>query len=47
MDFSANMNFAMFVRRPFVVEAVEVTIDNIEEISKHVGKCSGTVDDQH
>ncbi len=37
MDFSANMNFAMFVRRPFVVEAVEVTVDNIEEISKHVG----------
>lgn len=31
------MEFATFVRKPFVVEAVEITEDNIEEISKFVG----------
>lgn len=31
------MEFAEFVRRPFTVEAVEVTVDNIEEIAEFVG----------
>lgn len=31
------MNFITFVRKPFIVEAVEVTEDNIAEISKFVG----------
>jgi hypothetical protein len=31
------MNFTTFVRKPFVVEAVEVTEENIAEISKFVG----------
>lgn len=31
------MEFTTFVRKPFVVEAVEVTKDNIEEIAKYVG----------
>jgi hypothetical protein len=26
-----------FVRKPFTVEAIEITTDNIEEIAKHVG----------
>jgi len=31
------MHFTTFVRKPFVVEAVEVTVDNIEEVAKYVG----------
>lgn len=31
------MEFTTFVRRPFIVEAVEVTTDNIAEIAKLVG----------
>lgn len=31
------MEFTEFVRKPFVVEAVEVTTDNIEEIAEFVG----------
>lgn len=31
------MDFTTFVRKPFTVEAVEITEDNIEEIAKHVG----------
>lgn len=31
------MEYTKFVRKPFVVEAVEVTEDNIEEIAKYVG----------
>lgn len=31
------MNFTTFVRKPFVVEAVEITIDNIAEVAKSVG----------
>lgn len=31
------MDFKTFVRKPFVVEAVEVTAENIEEIAKYVG----------
>jgi hypothetical protein len=31
------MEFAQFVRKPFVVEAVEVTEENIEEVSEFVG----------
>lgn len=29
--------FDTYVRKPFVVEAVEVTVDNIDEIAKDVG----------
>lgn len=31
------MDFTTFVRKPFMVEAVEVTEDNIEEIAKLIG----------
>jgi hypothetical protein len=31
------MDFATFVRKPFVVEAVEVTTANIAEVAKYVG----------
>lgn len=31
------MEFTEFVRKPFVVEAVEVTKENIAEIAEHVG----------
>ena len=31
------MEFTTFVRKPFVVEAVEVTEDNIAEIAGHLG----------
>jgi hypothetical protein len=31
------MDFTTFVRKPFVVEAVEITPDNIAEVAKHVG----------
>lgn len=32
------MEFSEFVRKPFVVEAVEVTKDNMAEIAKFVGE---------
>lgn len=32
------MEFNTFVRKPFVVEAVEITVDNIEEIAPLIGK---------
>lgn len=32
------MDFKPYVRKPFVVEAVEVTEDNIAEIAKYVGE---------
>lgn len=32
-----DMPFTTFVRKPFVVQAVEVTVDNIAEIAPHVG----------
>jgi hypothetical protein len=31
------MNFTTFVRKPFVVDAVEVTAENIAEVAKYVG----------
>lgn len=31
------MDFTSFVRKPFTVEAVEVTLENIEEVAKFVG----------
>jgi hypothetical protein len=31
------MNFTTFVRKPFVVDAVEVTAENISEVAKYVG----------
>lgn len=31
------MEFTTFVRKPFVVEAVEVTLENIAEVAEHVG----------
>jgi hypothetical protein len=31
------MDFTTFVRKPFVVEAVEITSKNIEEVAKYVG----------
>lgn len=32
-----NMEFSQFVRRPFVVEAVQITAENIEEVAKLIG----------
>jgi len=32
------MNFNQYVRKPFVVEAVEVTEENLEEVAKFVGE---------
>lgn len=34
---SRIMEFNQFVRKPFVVEAVEVTEENIEEVAEYVG----------
>lgn len=31
------MEFKSFVRKPFVVEAVEVTVENIDDVAKYVG----------
>lgn len=31
------MEFTSFVRKPFIVEAIEVTVDNIEELSQFIG----------
>jgi hypothetical protein len=31
------MEFATFVRKPFVVEAVEVTEENIEQVAPYIG----------
>lgn len=31
------MQFQTFVRKPFLVEAVEITEENIEELSKFIG----------
>jgi hypothetical protein len=31
------MHFAPFVRKPFVVQATEITKENIEEVAKYVG----------
>ena len=31
------MNFSTFVRKPFAVEAIEVTTENIAEVAKYVG----------
>lgn len=33
-----ELNFSTFVRKPFTVEAVLITEDNIEEVSKFVGE---------
>lgn len=33
-----KMEFAQYVRKPFVVEAVEITVDNIDEVAKYVGE---------
>lgn len=35
-----KMQFKEFVRKPFTVEAVEVTVENIDEIAKFVGTLS-------
>lgn len=31
------MEFTTYVRKPFTVEAVEITLENIEEVAKKVG----------
>jgi len=31
------MEFKTFVRKPFIVQAVEVTTENIEEVAKYIG----------
>lgn len=37
MDTETDLEFSTFIRKPFIVEAVEVTEENIGEISKFVG----------
>jgi hypothetical protein len=32
------MEFTQYVRKPFVVEAVEVTVENMAEVAKYVGE---------
>lgn len=32
-----DLEFNSYVRKPFIIEAVEVTEENIEEIAEHVG----------
>ena len=32
-----DMEFTTFVRKPFVVQAVEVTSENINEVAKYIG----------
>lgn len=32
-----TMEFTTFVRKPFVVEAVEITAENITEVAKYIG----------
>jgi hypothetical protein len=32
-----SLEFSPFIRKPFVVEAVQVTEDNIQQIAKYVG----------
>lgn len=31
------MEFTTFVRKPFVVEAIEITAENITEVAKYIG----------
>lgn len=31
------MEFTTYVRKPFVVEAIEITTENIEDVAKYVG----------
>jgi hypothetical protein len=33
-----ELEYQDFVRKPFMVEAVQVTKENIEELSKHIGE---------
>ena len=39
------MEFTRFVRKPFVVEAIEITAENIEEVAKYVGDVRVEEDD--
>ena len=34
----SNLLYEKFVRKPFVVEAIEITTENIEELSEFIGK---------
>lgn len=34
----SKMEFSQFVRKPFVVEAVEITVENIAEVAEYVGE---------
>lgn len=34
---NSTMEFTTFVRKPFVVEAIEITTENIEEAAKYIG----------
>src|SRR6188768_379385 len=33
-----QMEFTQYVRKPFIVEAVEVTVENMAEVAKYVGE---------
>jgi hypothetical protein len=36
-DYNVKIGFKTFVRKPFIVEAVEITEDNIKEVANYVG----------
>lgn len=38
------MDFNEFVRKPFIVEAMEITKDNIEEVAKFIGDIEENAD---
>lgn len=41
------MKFTTFVRKPFMVEAVEITEENIAEVAQHVGALREKEDGTH
>ena len=40
------MEYTPFVRKPFVVEAIEITAENLNDIAEMVGTIRTTVDDK-
>ena len=32
------MEFQQYLRKPFIIEAIEITEDNLEELAKHIGR---------
>lgn len=36
-EIGSDMEFTTFVRKPFVVQAIEITAENINEVAKYIG----------